>query len=55
MTRARDTRGGLRDLDRHASWREVYLANNVDPDHHETQQEVTDVTTGGVTVVTVTR
>jgi hypothetical protein len=41
VTRGRDTRGGLRDLDRHASWREVYLANNVDPDHHE--QGVEDV------------
>ena len=41
MTHGPDTRGGLRDLDRHASWREVYLANNVDPDHHE--QGVEDV------------
>jgi hypothetical protein len=36
----RDTRAGLRDLDRHASWREVYHAVGADPDQHE---EVGDV------------
>jgi hypothetical protein len=25
----------LRDRDRHATWREVYRACAVDPDHHE--------------------
>jgi len=35
MTRERRARGGLRDLDQHASWREVYSTLEVDPDQHE--------------------
>jgi hypothetical protein len=31
-------RDGIRDLDNHASWREVYTVLDVDPDQHE--QEV---------------
>jgi len=35
VTRDRSRRGGLRDLDQHASWREVYYAVGADPTQHE--------------------
>lgn len=33
--RSRRDRGGLRDIDDHASWRQVYAALDADPDQHE--------------------
>ena len=37
MSADRRSRGGLRDLNRHASWREVYYALGVETDQHGTE------------------